>query len=502
MSIENYQKLEAYFKEIRHIENANSILFWDEETVMPEGAFESRNYTLASLSRLIHQKVASNELKSLIDSIDQKKLDSPWQKANYHWIKKRNLKATIIPDHLIETLTLNSKESEQAWRKLRSQNDWQSFLPYFKKTLETVKQIANIKSDYFGISPYDALLDDFAPGISSNNIDGIFNQLKQFLPDVIKQIVSEQKNQKLIPFDCKFPLDKQAQLAKELMTIIGFDFNRGRLDTAVHPFCGGIKNDVRITTRYREDEFISSVMAVCHETGHAMYELQSPQKWQYQPVGDALGMTVHESQSLLVEMHACRSNEFMMVLSDLLIRYFGPCDAFSSDNLYRYYTKVTPSLIRVDADEVTYPLHVILRYELEKALIHDEISPDDLPSLWDEKMKLYLELDTKGDYKNGVMQDVHWPSGLFGYFPSYALGSMLASSFYQAALKEDAHIPSAIRIGDFKPLMNWLKINVHQKASLLPFNELVIAATNKPFSAEDYINHIKARYLAKSDVKA
>ena len=215
------------------------------------------------------------------------------------------------------------------------------------------------------------------------------------------------------------------------MKTIGFDFNHGRLDTSVHPFCGGTKDDVRITTRYNDNDFISPAMAVCHETGHSMYEFQLPQDYKNQPVGQALGMSVHESQSLLVEMHACRSSGFMHILSKLVIEHLNGAQfdqKYSEENLYKHYTRVKPGFIRVDADEVTYPLHVILRYEIEKALINGEIEVKDLPSLWDEKMSLYLGLDSKGNFKDGIMQDIHWPKGLFGYFPAYALGSGQRSS--------------------------------------------------------------------------
>ncbi|MCF6806926.1 carboxypeptidase M32 [Thiotrichales bacterium 19S9-12] len=495
MSLKNYQKIEDHFKKLRYLENANQILSWDEQTMMPVGGSESRNESLAYLSSLIHKKIASDHLDELIHTVDERLLDN-WQKANFKWIKKRHTDAKIIPDSLVTEFTLNQKQSEQAWRKLKDKNNWQDFKPFLDKTLQSVKKIAQIKGDYYNLSSYDVLLDDYSPGIRSNQVDLIFSQLKDQLPKLLTQILKKQASVKLIDFKQKFPIEKQQALAKELMEIIGFDFDYGRVDTAIHPFCGGTKKDIRITARYNEDEFISSVMAICHETGHAMYELQLPSKWQYQPVGDALGMSVHESQSLLVEMHASRSYEFMRVLSKLLEKYFGSNKAFEAENLYQHYRLVRPGLIRVDADEVTYPLHVILRYELEKALINDEISLDDLAYLWDEKMKAYLNLDTKGDYKNTVMQDVHWPAGLFGYFPAYALGSLLASQLYESALSAKPNIPESIGLSNFSPLMTWLKTHIHSKASLLDFNSLVEQATAKPFSADSYLEHIKKRYLS------
>lgn len=500
MSDSNYLKIEAKLNDIGDLKHISNILHWDEAVVMPQKSATSRNQALGALSKLIHQKNHDPELKQLIQKINQEELNC-WQKANFQWIKKKQIEAYLIPENLVLEKTIKFKESEQAWRQYRHQNNWKGFLPYLERTVAIAKKIAQIKADYYQVSPYDALLDDFSPGVRSSEIDDIFSQLKVFLPKTIKVIVTKQKQDTFLPFEREFDLNKQKFLAHDLMKIVGFDFEYGRLDTSDHPFCGGNKDDVRITTRYSKTDLLSSAMAVCHETGHAMYELQLPKQYKYQPVGQALGMSVHESQSLLVEMHACRNKGFIAIMSSLLHKHFANdqnMDIFSSKNLYTYLTQVKPGLIRVGADEVTYPLHVILRYEIEKALINDEITVKDLPKLWDEKMLYYLGVDTHGNYQDGVMQDVHWPAGLFGYFPAYALGAVLAAQFYEAALKSDNTIDSAMNQGSFSPLMNWLKAHVHSQGSLHSFHDLVKQATGKDFSVDSYINHIKKRYLGSN----
>lgn len=249
------------------------------------------------------------------------------------------------------------------------------------------------------------------------------------------------------------------------MSRLGFDFHHGRLDVSHHPFCGGISSDVRITTRYKEDEFLSSIMAISHETGHALYEQGLPEKWAIQPVGHSLGMAVHESQSLFIEMQICRSLEYIQFLAPMAQKYFENAENITQENIYYHYTKVQPGLIRVDADEVSYPLHVILRYEIEQQLFSSEITIADLPEVWNSSMQKYLGLSTQGDDKNGVMQDVHWPSGTFGYFPAYTFGALIAAQLFAAVSKSIPDIKEQLKRGDLMPLLHWLRENIHQKGN-------------------------------------
>jgi carboxypeptidase Taq len=278
------------------------------------------------------------------------------------------------------------------------------------------------------------------------------------------------------------------------MEIAGFDFQHGRLDVSLHPFSGGVPDDVRITTRYDEANFLTAVMAVLHETGHALYERGLPALWRLQPVGEARGMALHESQSLLFEMQACRSAEFVAFLAPLAAEIFGgEGEAWSAQNLQKHYTRVQRGFIRVDADEVTYPAHVILRYRLERALLAGDLAPAELPGAWNEGMREQLGIIPPDD-RLGVLQDIHWYDGAFGYFPTYTLGAMAAAQLFAAACEQRPEIPEALTRGDFAPLMSWLGAKVHGQGSLLSTDELLQAATGQPLEERAFEAHVKTRY--------
>jgi len=282
------------------------------------------------------------------------------------------------------------------------------------------------------------------------------------------------------------------------MEALGFDFSRGRLDVSLHPFCGGTSDDVRITTRYEEDDFTSALMGVLHETGHALYELGLPKDWRYQPVGAAMGMSFHESQSLLIEMQACRSFEFLEYAEPLIKDTFqGVGPEWEIDNLYRLYTHVEKDFIRVDADEVTYPAHVILRYRLEKALVIGDLDPAELPGAWNEGIEQLLGITPEND-RLGCLQDIHWYDGAIGYFPTYTLGAMTAAQLYDAALRANSDIPSQIAQGNFNPLLTWLRDNIHSQGSRWSGDELLTHATGEPLNADIFKRHLRKRYLGES----
>jgi carboxypeptidase Taq len=279
------------------------------------------------------------------------------------------------------------------------------------------------------------------------------------------------------------------------MKILGFDFEHGRLDESLHPFCGGTPDDIRITTRYDGDDFTQALMAVLHETGHALYNRGLPKAWRGQPAGEARSMSVHESQSLLIEMQVCRSPEFLAYAAPLMAAAFdGAGPAWETENLFRLYTWVEPGLIRVEADEITYPAHVVLRYNLEKAMLAGDLEAADLPAAWNEEMRRFLGLTPAND-RQGCLQDIHWFDGAWGYFPTYTLGAIMAAQLFEAAQNAVPGIPRAISKGDFAPLLSWLRENVHSQGSLLTSRELLIRATGRPLDTEAYKRHLQRRYL-------
>jgi carboxypeptidase Taq len=360
-----------------------------------------------------------------------------------------------------------------------------------------VRETAAAKAEALGLDPYDALLDAYEPGGRQAEIDPLFEDLEAFLPEFLGRVLENQARRPapVLP-PGPFPIAGQRALAHEMMAALGFDFDHGRLDESRHPFCGGVPEDVRITTRYDENDFTSSLMAVLHETGHALYERGLPPAWRHQPIGLARSMSIHESQSLLIEMQVCRSRPFLAFAAPLIGRAFGGAgEAWDEDNLYRLLTRVEPGLIRVDADEVTYPAHVIVRYRLEKAIIGGTMEAADIPAAWNEGMKGLLGITPPGD-GDGCLQDIHWYDGAWGYFPTYTLGAIAAAQIFAAAKSADGTITTEIAKGDFKPLLAWLGDAIHAKGSVLPVPELLTQATGRPLDAGVFKTHLEDRYLA------
>ncbi|MCH9744597.1 MAG: carboxypeptidase M32 [Gammaproteobacteria bacterium] len=490
-----YQQLEKIFTKLSHLNHLQAITGWDEAVMMPPGGGKARAKALATLGIIQHETMTQPQIKDLIEQAKQQDLSSPWQTTNLKLIEKQYINANCLPTELVGKLTQSRIECEQAWRTMRADNNWKDFAPLLDKVLKLTKESAVIRSQAMQMSPFDVLIDEFAPDMTQKQIDPIFDALKRTLPPLIKQIIAKQQQHQQVALKGPFNTEQQKKLGLTLMKTIGFDFNHGRLDVSHHPFCGGVAQDVRITTRYNKHEFISSAMGTCHETGHACYEQGLPLQWLEQPVGMAQGIAMHESQSLLIEMQACRCPAFMQYLAPLLTEHFGPHDAFTPDNLFRLYTAVKPGLIRVDADEVSYPLHVILRYELEKSLIEGDMTVADLPDAWNEKMQHYFNLSTAGNDKDGVMQDVHWPSAAFGYFPSYTLGSLIAAQLFQSALKQHPNIPQQLGQGNFTALLQWLRKNIHSKGSSLTTSQLLTNVTGEDLNPDYFLQHIKDRYL-------
>ena len=364
--------------------------------------------------------------------------------------------------------------------------------------LAYTREIAAAKAERLGLAPYAALLDQYEPEASPAEIDRLFGDIAAFLPDLLERVL-ERQAARPAPAEPAgpFPLEAQRRAALGLMERLGFEFDHGRLDVSLHPFCGGTPEDVRITTRYEEGDFRGALMGVLHETGHALYERGLPAQWRRQPVGQARGMAVHESQSLLIEMQACRSRDFAGFLAPVLREAFGGAGAaWEADNLWRLNTRVTRGFIRVDADEVTYPAHVILRYRLERALLAGDLALADLPTAWNEGMARLLGIVPPDD-RNGCLQDIHWYDGAFGYFPTYTLGAMIAAQLFAAAQAADPAIRPGLAAGDFIPLLAWLRTHVHGKGSLLSTAELIVAATGRPLDAALYRHHLEVRYLGE-----
>ncbi len=491
----SYQALHQRFKRIGDLGHAQAMLSWDEAAMMPRGGGEARAETLATLAGMVHELVAGAETGDLAESAAADDLDR-WQAANVELIRRRWRKARAVPGDLVMALSRATSACEQAWRPARGNNDWNAVAAKLESVVALTREQAAALAEALGREPYDALLDDYEPDLARADIDPLFAQLRDMLPSLIDRALDSQP-QPLLP-QGPFPRDRQEALGRALMAAVGFDFERGRLDASHHPFCGGEPDDTRITTRYNEDDFLESLFAVLHETGHAIYQQGLPKAWRGQPVGDAGGMALHESQSLLLEMQVCRGPAFLEFAAPIVQRTLLGAETraaeWQPDNLARMATRVERGLIRVDADELTYPLHVVLRYELETALLDGDLAVVDIPDAWNEKMSAYLGLSTAGDFANGCMQDVHWFAGLIGYFPAYTLGAVIAAQLHRAARQRIVGLDDAIRAGDFAVLVNWLRDNIHGRGRLAPSMALVAEATGEALSAAAFLDHLRSRY--------
>ena len=466
--------------------------------MMPPGGAEVRGEQLATLNVIAHALITEPALAALLDEAESEvnRLDE-WQSANLHEMRRGWRHANALEADLVEALTRESTACEMAWRDARENDAFAAVAPKLETLLGLVREKAAAKAEAFGCTPYDALLDAYDPGTTAADIDVIFDDIRGFLPGLIDEVIERQaEGTQALPLDGAITVEAQRALGETLMVKVGFDTHYGRLDVSHHPFTAGVPDDIRITTRYKDGDFTESLMAVLHETGHALYERGLPAEWRGQPVGESRGMTLHESQSLLMEMQASRSDPFLTFAAPLMRKAFGGKGrAWSKDNLRRIYRRVERGLIRVEADEVTYPSHILLRYGLERAMLSGDLKIADLPGAWAEGLKKWLGLPPPDD-RDGCMQDIHWFGGDFGYFPTYTLGALAAAQLFTAATESDGEILPGIGRGDFAPLLAWLKTHVHGWGARLSTQELLTRATGAPLGTAAFKRHIRARYLS------
>jgi len=492
-----YRQLEERFRRIGAIEQAISVLHWDTAAIMPEGGAAARAEQLSTLRLIAHQHLVAPEIEGLLEDAEAAAGTlGEWQRANLREMRRRWLHAEAVPGALVEAESRTCSECETVWRGARLRNDFAAVLPGLEQILRIEREIGAIKGEQLRTSPYEALIDQYEPGGSVAVIDRLFDEIAAFLPDLIEGALSRQRAAPPGSLVARFPQETQRRLAMLLMERIGFDFKHGRLDVSAHPFCGGTPDDVRITTRYNEDDFARSLMGVLHETGHALYQRGLPVEWRLQPVGRARGMAVHESQSLLLEMQVCRSHAFLTYAAPLIREVFGGGGPeWDVEALYRRQIRVCRGFIRVDADEVTYPAHVILRYRLERAMIAGDLDPAELPAAWAAAMREMLGVVPDND-REGCLQDIHWYDGNWGYFPTYTLGALIAAQLFEAVRRDLPDLMRAIAEAEFAPLLGWVRERVHSKGSLLSTAELVENATGRPLGTASFERHLRDRYLA------
>ena len=493
-----YERLHQRFERMATIHEASAMLGWDASAMMPPGGGQARGDQLAVLASLAHSLLIEPAVADdLLEAEDDKQQLGLWQATNLKLMRQAHIRAIALPADLVEAQARANSACEKIWRQARQTSDFALVRPALQEVVRLVRMQAQALGEALSLTPHDALMDGFQPGIYGADVKPVFDRYKIYLKDALPRAEALQARRPapVMP-QGPFPVALQETLCRNLSQRAGLEADHSRLDRSTHPFCGGISTDVRITTRYDESNFAKSLLGVMHETGHALYERGLPADFARQPIGYAAGMAAHESQSLIVEMQACRSDAYLGWLGQELHATFnGDAAPYQADNLGRLWRRIERGFIRVDADEMTYPAHVIMRFELEQALIAGDLQVADMPSAWNEALHALLGI-TPPDDAHGVLQDIHWYDGLFGYFPSYTLGAMAAAQLMKAARHRVGGLDTALSQGDFGPLLGWLRQNIHSHGSLLGFNDLMREATGKPLDPADFEAHLNARYLA------
>lgn len=490
----SYLKLKKIFREVSISSDIEGILHWDMATMMPSNARQNRAEQLAFIAKLKHSLLSNKKVDDLINETDEDNLGIK-DRVNFQEMKREYLLISSLPSDLVEAISKASAKCEGIWQQARKDSNFKIVEKPLEELINLTIEESEMLSKKLKCSKYESLIQKYEPLADLNNITDVFEDLKNFLLVSVDQIIDKQKKDKILPIKNLISPEVQNHIANSLMKIIGFDFTRGRLDKSEHPFCGGATEDVRITTRYSEEDPFSSLEGVMHETGHAMYELGLPKEWQHQPSGRSRGMAMHESQSLLIEMQITRSKAFKFFLSNFLSNSFNiRGKQWSPNNLYTLGTRVNKTYIRVEADEVTYPLHILLRFNLEKMLIEKKLRTKDIPEVWNLEYKKLFGIDVNND-TNGCLQDIHWYAGLIGYFPTYSLGALTSAQFANTLRIDLPELDKEIKLGNFKPLISWLRKNIHEKASFFSSNEILEQVTNASLNANYFKQYITNRYL-------
>ena len=490
---EAYARLKDRFARIATLGEASAMLSWDASAMMPPGGGAARGEQLAVLAGVSHAMLVAPEVA---DDLAAAKAGGDWDAANLHLMGRAHRRAAAVPAALVEAIARANSACEKIWREARAASDFAAVRPALETVVALQREAAAALSAATGLAPYDALMDSFQPGIGAADVEPVFSAYEAFLREALPRAEEIQASRPApVRPQGPFATETQRALGRRLSERLGLDYDHARLDESLHPFCGGTPTDVRITTRYVPESFEQAMLGILHETGHALYERGLPEAWARQPVGEAAGMATHESQSLIIEMQASRSDAFLSWLGPELHRAFGGDPApYAAENLARLWRRVERGYIRTEADELTYPAHVILRFRLERALIAGELPVADLPGAWAEGMRALLGI-TPPDDRRGCLQDIHWHDGAFGYFPSYTLGAMAAAQLMAAARAAVPGLDGALSRGDFSPLLGWLRAHVHGQGSRLGSQDLMRAATGRPLEAADFMAHLRGRYL-------
>jgi len=482
--------------EISLLHSCAAVLEWDERTYMPPGGGNHRAEQKALLSGMVHEKFTAPQIGDLLkkaeDSLSGAAADSP-DRVNIRELRRQYDKLVKVPKSLVEELEKTTTLAEQAWVEARRKSDTAPFLPWLEKIINLKRRYAEAIG--YKTEPYDALLDDYEPGETAANLKQVLENLRLPLVEMIRAIADSDRKPKSEILQRNFPLDKQEIIGRLAASAIGFDMDSGRLDVTTHPFCIGIgPGDTRITTRYNANHFGQAFFGILHETGHALYDQGLDKSYFGLPMGESVSLGIHESQSRLWENVVGRSLAFWQYFYPWVQKLFY--DSLKDVSLEEFYfaiNEVRPSFIRVEADEATYNLHILVRFEIEHAIFSGDLKTADIPAVWNDKFKKYLGVEPPDD-RQGCLQDVHWGAGLIGYFPTYTLGNLYSAQFFAAAKKELTDLEKQFASGQFSDLLNWLREKIHRHGQRYRAAELVVKVTGEPLNSRYLLEYLRGKY--------
>jgi carboxypeptidase Taq len=490
-----YTDLKKHLRDAGTLGSVSALLAWDQETYMPPGAAGGRAEQRSMIATLLHERRTSPRVGELISACEQDASLPEIERANIREMRRDYDLLTKLPASLVGEIASTSTRAMEAWKDARQKSDFATFQPWLDKMMSLARQKAACYGTPKGGEPYDALLEEYEPGARAADLERVFTPLAAELSTLIAKINASGKTERLAVKPPSIPASKQHEFGQFLLRSMGFDLERGRLDTTAHPFCEGLgPGDTRLTTRYKEDEFAGAMYGTLHEMGHGLYEQGLPKLERCgEPLGEAISLGIHESQSRMWENLVGRSRAFWTWAqphaSKMLSAWFG---AQSVDTLYAMSNVVKPSFIRVEADEATYNLHILLRFTLERALLNGNLSVAELPGAWNSTFEKLLGLRVPDD-RRGCLQDVHWSCALIGYFPTYSLGNLYASQFFEKARATMPDMESRIARGDFAGLLGWLRENIHRHGRHHRAGELCRAVTGKPLDSQPLLRYLKGK---------
>lgn len=491
-----FNRLKEKFAEVSDINSASNILQWDQEVYMPAGSAQARAEALSTLSRISHEKFTSPEMGGLIEEV------SPWalskgpdsdEAGTLRALKRDHDRAVKLTPEFVAEFSKTVSLAMEAWQGAKAKSDFQAFKPH----LEKIVDLSRKKAAMLGCAknPYDALLDEFEPGMTKLQVEKAFSELREGLVPVVAKIIENKSRVSNKILSRALNEEKQFDFVREITKALGYDLTRGRQDKSAHPFTTTFSiNDVRITTRIQKKWFPGALYASIHECGHALYDQGVDQSYERTPLSGGTSLGIHESQSRMWENLVGRSSPFCSWLLPRLKKEFpSQFSKVETEEFYRAVNKSGPSLIRIESDEATYNLHVLLRFEIESALLEGNLKVEDAPAAWNEKMKKYLGVRPKNDAE-GILQDIHWSCGSIGYFPTYTLGNLVSVQLFNKALSEIPGLYSGFEKGDFKPLLDWLRKNIHVHGRKYTANELLKRTVNDTLKVQPFISYIENKY--------